>query len=180
MTWFADLDLLKYHSGPFDAENWSAPLRAIGWLEAPHLFRRDGCPDSVLEKLKALVGQSPTAHPHYRFRGGMTCSWCVAAALETPGPVWSQENIFVPGAGVVYVAPSGIVHYVEAHAYRPPEEFIEAVLRCPDLESQEYCKPLCEANGNKEPPLESKETHERKWADTRAKFARIRGSRDGQ
>jgi hypothetical protein len=180
MIWFEDLELLRYHSGPFDAENWSVPLQAIGWLEASSRFDRGACPDSVFARLKTLVGQSRSAHPHYYFRGGMTCSFCTAAGIESPGPVWSQENIFVPGSGVVYVAPGGIVHYVEAHGYLPPAEFIEAVLRCPDLESEEYCRALFEANGNKEPPLESKEVNERRWLETKARIARLRGFGQGQ
>jgi hypothetical protein len=38
-------------------------------------------------------------------------------------------EIRVPGlSGVVYVAPVLVAHYVEAHNYRPPDEFIQAVL----------------------------------------------------
>jgi hypothetical protein len=133
----------------------------------------------MVEKLKALVDQSRLFYPHYCFRGGMTCSWCVAAGLESPGPVWSQENLFVPGTGVVFVAPGGIVHYVEAHSYLPPQEFVEAVLRCPDLSSEEYCRALYAANGNNEPPLKSREADEREMSEWRARMARRRGTEGG-
>ena len=47
-------------------------------------------------------------------------------------------NLWVPGDGCVYVAPSLIAHYIQAHRYSPPQEFVEAVLRCPEAQSQEH------------------------------------------
>jgi hypothetical protein len=47
-------------------------------------------------------------------------------------------NLFVPGRACVYVAPSLIAHYIQAHRYSPPKEFVEAVLRCPETHSEEY------------------------------------------
>jgi hypothetical protein len=41
----------------------------------------------------------------------------------------------VPGRGVVYVAPSLIPHYVDAHGYAPPRAFREAVLAGPPMRS---------------------------------------------
>jgi hypothetical protein len=175
MTRFADLELISYHTGPFDAENWSVPLLAVGWLESPHPFNTGVSPDPMVSRLKALVGQARSAHPHYYFRGGMSCSWCLAAGLQSPGPVWSQENIFVPGTGAVYVAPGGIVHYVEAHSYLPPADFMEAVLRCPDLQSDDYGDALFAANGNNAPPLKSLKTHDREMSEWKLKWNRLRG-----
>jgi hypothetical protein len=44
----------------------------------------------------------------------------------------------VPGSGVTYVAPEGIIHYVERHDYRPPDEFCAALLASPAVDSPEY------------------------------------------
>ena len=33
MSYFRDLELCRYHSGPFDSSNWNCPLLSIGWLE---------------------------------------------------------------------------------------------------------------------------------------------------
>jgi hypothetical protein len=49
-----------------------------------------------------------------------------------------RQNLFVPGVDCVYVAPSLIAHYIQAHRYSPPNEFVDAVLRCPEMHSQEY------------------------------------------
>jgi hypothetical protein len=95
------------------------------------------------------------AFPHYRFRGGKTCSICEALGLTSPGPIWSQENLIIPGSGEVYVAPGGVVHYIEAHSYLPPEPFIRAALACPDCDSPEYLRSLRNANSGQEPPVEA-------------------------
>lgn len=44
------------------------------------------------------------------------------------GSFHSLRNIFVPGSGVVYVAPEGILRYISCHEYLPPREFCAAVL----------------------------------------------------
>jgi len=95
-------------------------------------------PVALVPKLKEIVKQSREAYAQYCFRGIQRCSLCVANNLKSPGPIWSQENIFVPGLDVVYLAPGGIPHYLEAHSYLPPLEFVEAVLLCPDCRTDEY------------------------------------------
>jgi len=154
MVYIADLDVCRYHGGPFDPDNWSVSLRAVGWLEHPQPFTSGAVKSTVTSKLKAIADQTRAAYPQYCFRGVMSCSLCLFAGLPSPGPIWSQENIFVPGSGVVYVAPGGITHYIEAHSYLPPPEFVEAVLRCPDCGSVEYREALRSANNGIEPPLE--------------------------
>lgn len=49
-------------------------------------------------------------------------------------------NLWIPGDGCVYVAPSLVAHYIRAHRYAPPQEFVDAVLRCPDMHTEEYRK----------------------------------------
>jgi hypothetical protein len=40
-----------------------------------------------------------------------------------------NAEIMVPGLrGVYYMAPTLIYHYVQAHQYQPPDEFVESVL----------------------------------------------------
>jgi len=109
-----------------------------------------------------IVGQVRSAYPHFGFRGVKDCSLCLAAGLRSPGPIWSQENVFIPGSGVVYVAPGGIVHYVEMHEYLPSSEFVESVLSCPDPHSAEYYEALRVSNRGIEPPLQSAEDF-KKW-----------------
>lgn len=73
------------------------------------------------------------------------CGRCGAAATSFP---WLEaegvrgaigfRNLYIPTAETVYVVPEMILHYVLAHGYRPPEEFVEAVLACPAQGSPEF------------------------------------------
>ena len=137
-----DLGILQYHTGPFDAHNWVVPLRAVGWLEHPFEFPTGTTPSALVPRLAKLVEQMHKTFSHYNFRGCKTCSLCEASGLASPGPIWSQENLFIPGADEVYVAPGGIVHYVEAHLYLPPAPFVHGVLQCPDCDSPDYLAAL--------------------------------------
>jgi hypothetical protein len=149
--YFADLELCHYHSGPFDASNWSVPLCAIGWLERPHSFHTGTVSSAVILKLKEMLEQMRSAYFHYAFRGLHDCSLC---AGPTARLAESYLNLFVPGAGVIYIAPAGIVHYIETHSYLPPEAFLDAVLRCPDCTSAGYREFMTAVNHGQEIPLE--------------------------
>ena len=148
-----DLDLCHYHNGPFDADNWAVPLRAVGWLEHPYHFPTGIAPTALVPKLSTLVEQMRQSFFHYQFRGVKSCSLCDASGLASPGPIWSQENLFIPGTGEVYLAPGGIVHYVEAHSYLPPAPFVRGVLLCPGCDTPDYLGALRNANAGREPPV---------------------------
>lgn len=64
--------------------------------------------------------------------------------IERDGVVirFGANNLFVPGEGVIYVAPSMIAHYIDAHAYEPPAVFWEAVMKCPEMWSDAYGQAL--------------------------------------
>lgn len=149
--YFADLELCRYHTGPYDADNWSVPLRAVGWLETPHPFLTGDVQHPVVSKLKEMSQQMRSAYLHYAFRGLHNCSLCPSGSPHLDA---SYLNLFVPGAGVVYLAPAAITHYIEEHSYLPPEEFLDAVLRCPDCTSAKYREALVAANRGHEIPLE--------------------------
>jgi hypothetical protein len=37
------------------------------------------------------------------------------------------KNLLVPAGDVIYAAPSLIIHYIEHHGYKPPDEFLAAL-----------------------------------------------------
>ena len=74
-------------------------------------------------------------------RGFHACAWCApgedAATWLQVKPDYGPDascasigngEIRVRGEGLVYAAPALIYHYVVDHNYRPPDEFIAAVL----------------------------------------------------
>jgi hypothetical protein len=163
LVYIPDQELCQYHEGPFDSANWLVPLRTIGWIEHPEPFSTGAVPGELIPRLKAMIDKTRAVYSQYNFRGVKSCSICEFEGLPSPGPIWSQENIFIPSPSAVYVAPGGIVHYIEAHSYRPPEEFVKAVLRCPGCDSNDYFDALRKANRNVDPPLVDRETYSRKF-----------------
>jgi hypothetical protein len=80
---------------------------------------------------------------HWRpavFMGGHECEFC-----ETE-PAHDGANFFVPGSvrgrwfrkPCIFVMPRLAMHYMTAHGYCPPQEFIDAVMRCPPMGSKKF------------------------------------------
>ena len=109
-------------------------VRSVGWLEAGHPYQRGPVPDEFLVSLKRHVAEA------YQFAlsvGVHHCSLCPEGKAQA-----GKLNLMIPTSRLLYVAPELIVHYIEDHGYQPPQEFIEAVLACPEQESEEYMKLL--------------------------------------
>ena len=126
MSYFPDLSPYAYGHYPHPG------VVHVGWLDGTHPFPLGTVPEAILLKIKRLARA-----PVELYRGFHVCEICAAArtvddrALE---PYWdgkrfqrSNGEIRVPGDGVIYAAPVGIIHYVEAHGYLPPVEFLKAV-----------------------------------------------------
>jgi len=132
--YFADLTPYRYGCwGPDPDPN----VLNVGWLSREHSFDRGQCDDRFVSELARLVAQ-----PVNLFRGSHLCEFC-----PTPPTVLSQGGIpmlnpppdttgngeirvlSAEGEGVIYVAPVLILHYVKVHGYRPPQSFVDAVLR---------------------------------------------------
>lgn len=134
MAYFPDLSPCTY----FGSER-AEKLVAIGWLDEEHPYLRGQVNEPFLDKLFDLLGR-PWA-PMY-FLGYADCPFCT---LDSYGITYKDKkivvgalNLFVPGDGFLYAAPSMIAHYILTHNYAPPAEFCDAVLRCPPMRSPEY------------------------------------------
>lgn len=114
-------------------------LRAVGWLSRESEYARGSVSHEFLQKLKQLCVEpwQPVVSA-----GLHECELC-----QFEAPAFSS-NVFVPYQGSIYVAPVAVVHYIAAHWYLPPEEFIQGVLACPAMRSLEYHKALL-ANGGR-------------------------------
>jgi hypothetical protein len=107
-------------------------LRAVGWLDDTHAFSRGPVAPEVLDALQRFAAR---AWSPFQFRGWHDCELCPAGKRGMEG---GHANLFVPGEAFLYVAPELLVHYVRDHVYAPPQEFVEAVRTCPDLDSGAY------------------------------------------
>src|SRR5512143_347802 len=132
MTFFEDGTEYDYNPGEGPAVN-------VGWLDEDHAFPTGSVPPAFVEALSELcrAGVLPMRGVHF-------CNLCVprrerrSYADLVPTVVRSaagdyhvgNAEIRVPRAGgIPYAAPNMVIHYVVVHGYRPPDAFVEAVLR---------------------------------------------------
>lgn len=121
MTWFADLDYRCY----FTVKS-GKHLRSVGWLDADHPFTRGDVSSDFLLRLEEFVRQwhdSDISFSDMGTCGAHTCELC----KET----YSFGEVCVPAGPLLYVAPAMILHYIVDHHYRPPDQFIAAVMSSP-------------------------------------------------
>jgi hypothetical protein len=135
VTWYEDLSPCGY----FGREA-SGVLRSVGWLESGRPFQTGSTEKAIFDKLCEL-GRQPWAP--VAFAGPHFCDLCQY------GRAIGIENVFIPGTGFLYVCPVMITHYMDAHHYRPPEEFCEAVRRCPTMRSRDYLQTIL-GNGGRQ------------------------------
>jgi hypothetical protein len=155
-VYFKDLTLCRYHRGTLDADSWHAPLLAVGWLERPHRHTRGAAPLDLAPRLERFVQAAWEIFPQEQFRGLHHCSLCSAEPTAPPLAL-SHINLLIPGNGVIYASPAGILHYIAEHTYLPPPEFIVAVTVCPDYGTDAYLPALRQANGGQPTLLETRD-----------------------
>lgn len=116
MAYFQDLTPYSYIKS-----RWTEQPDAlnVGWLDAYAIFPTAVPSTAFINKLWWLV-----QNPVNLCRGAHICHLCKRQVKP-----YGNGEIRVTGSdGKVYAAPVLIVHYVEAHHYAPPEEFINAVM----------------------------------------------------
>lgn len=107
----------------------------IGWLDTAEPYAQGEVPAEFTERLVEL-----SRKPVNLTRGWHFCNLCPKPPEPMPQPITvkSPEGDFPVGHGEIrvegrngvrYAAPDMIAHYVLEHGYRPPEEFIEAVVQ---------------------------------------------------
>lgn len=130
MAYYADLT--KYEYGPSPS---AVPALNVGWLARSHRYEKgDTTPEFRAKLLEYCRQPSQLSH------GGHECTlhgpvrilkevwaglWDRKPALKFRGG--SGKSYVIHTDGTVFVAPNMIYHYVESHAYKPPDRFIEAV-----------------------------------------------------
>jgi hypothetical protein len=129
MTYYADMTPYTYdrdNGDPTASGVWrGVTLLNVGWLHRGKAYAKGAPPSGLVERLKGMT----RTHRAQQTRGFHLCPWCTSllAARRLDGPRGSAE-IRVMGDGVAYAAPELIAHYVEAHDYQPPADFVDVVL----------------------------------------------------
>jgi len=106
---------------------------SVGWLDKRHPYLQGMTAEEFRDRLFIFC-----SHPVIKMRGFHSCEFCILKpsflirARRGHKEIWlGNAEIRVIHEDQVYSAPNLIYHYVVAHNYRPPEEFIEAVLKGP-------------------------------------------------
>jgi hypothetical protein len=139
MAYYPDLSPCDYFG------RWEDILLAVGWNEHGYPFTTGSVSPDFFAKLFQMLTSpwEPVAvagHqrcPFCRFTGGPTELYFKGGTISV-----GRSNLFVPCKGGVYVAPSMVAHYIDAHEYCPPSSFQEAVLVCPEMKSFSYLKEM--------------------------------------
>lgn len=140
MSWLEDGAPCKY----FGAE-LTPCLRGVGWLERGKPFTSGPLDERIHGKMKGMREELLNARLGWLLKlmylGRHYCDFC-----SGQNAAWGSLNFLIPGRDFLFVAPELILHYMVVHAYRPPEEFCQAVLDCPPVPSTEYLEAVS-ANG---------------------------------
>lgn len=135
-------DLKPFDSFPFDRQPL---LRAIGWIDDSFVPNPIPIADGLFEKLFALL-----IHPWQPFASAGFHDCCLCRFTGGPKELRHHNqtiqignaNVFIPSTDYVFVAPSSVIHYIDAHGYCPPAEFQRAVMECPEMRSMAYFRAL--------------------------------------
>lgn len=115
----------------------------MGSLERTEPYSRGRADEAVVLKLTEIRAE-------LRFSPWLSlcvheCSFCLTGEEHADSEIpMGAYDLWIPGDGVIYVAPELVTHYVEAHSYLPPREFQQAVQECP-LDPQRYANALVHA-----------------------------------
>lgn len=134
MTFYPDLSIYSYTEHSPGALN-------IGWLGGAQPYRQGEVPAELIERLWTFC-RTPVCGT----RGLHECELCATDRRSANTAQRDEETITLGSAeirvfgpqGRIYAAPNLIYHYVIAHRYQPPHEFITAVLEGPLPGAPEY------------------------------------------
>jgi hypothetical protein len=101
----------------------------IGWLEKGQPFNMGEVPAGFIDRLNLYLNSDFTL---FHCLGDHDCEFC-----EKRESACCEIRV-VSIDGQVYAAPELIKHYIEAHSYLPPQEFIDAVMNGPAPGTKEY------------------------------------------
>lgn len=129
MTYFPDLTPYTYDRTDY---GFDIPTLNVGWLDisAPYTvgvmsqeFQKkllDFCvSECIVLRCMGFHGCQYCANPTYRV---------VVQHHSGKQVTLGNGEIRVIGKSAIYASPTLIYHYVSVHGYRPPDEFVEAVL----------------------------------------------------
>lgn len=122
---FADLTSYSHQIEPFTLIG----VKNVGWLDVESTFPRGNIPQATFLKLRKLAGGSGRFRPLVEpIRESTCCQICgQLELLDSSGKVLPSAELWIPARETIYAAPIMILHFIDAHNYLPPKEFIAAI-----------------------------------------------------
>lgn len=140
MAYYPDLSICKYIALESEPN-----CLAVGWLDPFHDFNQDDVTPEFFDRLCQLLVRPWN---YVRSFGVHECRFCRFSgggsvryknySIQAHG----NELLFVPSGEIIYISPSSIAHYIDAHGYCPPLEYQRAVMECPEMRSMAYLQAL--------------------------------------
>ncbi len=122
--------------------NLGPNVHPVGYLYRGGTFSMGATPTAAYEALKVLIDFD--LNPIGVASAGMhQCGVC-----QFDGPFGKSIDIWIPHGSTMFVCPTLVTHYIAAHRFLPPSDFLDAVLACPDMQSMEYKKAFLSAGGS--------------------------------
>jgi len=115
---------------------------SVGYLDQGRQYPQGEVSEAALDRLVKLAVHTPV-----QWFGYHSCDLdlCIAGGPQpkilyrgTAVPDRCSTDLIVPDEDFLYAAPALIIHYIMRHRYQPPACFLEAALRCPEPDSNEY------------------------------------------
>jgi hypothetical protein len=104
---------------------------AVGWLDSLFPYTIGPTPPAFQERLR----EHCACGVHAPMLGFHECDFCgkshIFLEYGSKKVMTNNGEIWILDGNIVYAAPVMIHHYVTDHNYRPPQVFIDAVMRCP-------------------------------------------------
>ena len=125
--YYRDLSVYRYNE-----ELTSDSVRNVGWLSQSHGYAQGDVPEAFVERLWIFCRSSVLP-----YMGFHQCPFCekdmgfLSQRGDETMALGSAEVWALGRNGMLYAAPNLIYHYITEHHYRPPEEFIQAIMEGP-------------------------------------------------
>ncbi len=125
-------DLSEYDGTPDVDRIGMAPL-AVGFLQrGQRLELQQNQRPASAKLVKKLLPFCAADVRVFALPRAMKCPLCnepVSVEIAGESVRLGSAEIRVLGDGGIYAAPDLLPHYIEAHGYQPPDEFVDAVMR---------------------------------------------------
>jgi len=102
----------------------------IGWLDVKSKFTTGSVSAKFVERLREIiVGGGDFKALVEPIRELPRCERCgELQLLDSRGWLTPNAELWIPAEGKIYASRVTILHFVEVHGYRPPQEYIDTIL----------------------------------------------------